>query len=174
MARQIKRVLHRRTLFICVHINKGTRTRKGRCVRENVWWTFDQQRVRACTACAGRRMHSIRASPSWRTKQRDSNPTLTMFAPTPSASLSVFSMNRLTALRKKRRRAAASERMSGGHSISSVSKHAQDAGCIAYGQVPHGAPNKGTRTQCSICFCELLYFILCFQIVVIYNILILN
>ena len=106
--------------------------------------------------------------------KRDSNPTLTMFAPTPSASLSVFSTNRLTALRKKRRRAAASERMSGGHSISSVSKHAQDAGCVAYGQVPHGAPNKGTRTQCSICFCELLYFILCFQIVVIYNILILN
>ena len=33
---------------------------------------------------------------------------------------------------------------------------------------------KGTRTQCSICFCELLYFILCFQIAVIYNILILN
>ena len=159
--------------------------------------------------------------------------------------------------------------MSGGHSISSVSEHAQhaqDAVCIAYGQVPHGAPNKGTRTQrslcsllrlrlrcpffqrialqlfgkkgagplrprecpvdirsaacpsmhsmrrtpdaqhtgkslmarqtetlierwvflfvcisikgtrtqCSICFCELLYFILCFQIVVIYNILILN
>ena len=106
--------------------------------------------------------------------KRDSNPTLTMFAPTPSASLSVFSTNRLTALRKKRRRAAASERMSGGHSISSVSKHAQDTGCVAYGQVPHGAPNKGTRTQCSICFCELLYFILCFQIVVIYNILILN
>ena len=66
MARQIKRVLHRRALFICVHINKGTRTRKGRCVRENVRWTFDQQRVQACTACAGRRMRSIRASPSWR------------------------------------------------------------------------------------------------------------
>ena len=33
---------------------------------------------------------------------------------------------------------------------------------------------KGTRTQCSICFCESLYFKLCFQIVVIYNILILN
>ncbi len=68
MARQIKRVLHRRALFICVHINKGTRTRKGRCVRENVRWTFDQQRVQACTACAGRRMRSIRASPSWRAK----------------------------------------------------------------------------------------------------------
>lgn len=110
-------------------------------------------------------------------KQRDSNPTLTMFAPTPSASLSVFSTNRLTALRKKRRRAAASERMSGGHSISSVSEHAQYAQntvCVVYGQVPNGAPIKGTRTQCSICFCELLYFILCFQIVVIYNILILN
>ena len=41
---------------------------KGRCVRENVRWTFDQQRVQACTACAGRRMRSIRTSPSWRAK----------------------------------------------------------------------------------------------------------
>ena len=41
-------------------------------------------------------------------------------------------------------RAAASERMSGGHSNSSVSKHAEhakDGGCEASVKVPHGAKN---------------------------------
>ena len=68
MARQTETLIERWVfLFVCISI-KGTRTRKSRCVRENVRWTFDQQRVQACTACAERRMRSIRASPSWRAR----------------------------------------------------------------------------------------------------------
>ena len=62
MARQTETLIERWVfLFVCISI-KGTRTRKGRCVRENVRWTFDQQRVQACTtACAERPGKSLMA-----------------------------------------------------------------------------------------------------------------
>ena len=62
-----KIVLRQKSYFYCKHIKSaGTRTRKGCCIRENVQWTFEQQRLQTCVACAGGRMHSIRKSPSWR------------------------------------------------------------------------------------------------------------
>ena len=62
MARQTETLIERWVfLFVCISIT-GTRTRKGRCVRENVRWTFDQQRVQACTtACAERPGKSLMA-----------------------------------------------------------------------------------------------------------------
>mgnify|MGYP004499405715 CR=1 FL=1 len=53
-------------------------------------------------------------------------------------------------------RAAASERMSGGHSNSSVSKHAEhakDGGCEASVKVPHGAPDRNTHRMMSVFVC---------------------
>ena len=70
----MKIVLRQKSYFYCKNIKSvGTRTRKGRCIRENVQWTFEQQRLQTCEACAGGRMHSIRKSPSWRANKNSSS-----------------------------------------------------------------------------------------------------
>ena len=84
---------------------------QGPLRRENVRWTLEQQRLQTCEACAGGRMHSIRKSPSWRAnKNSSSKEELFLF---------VYMSNEQGL---EPERAAASERMSNGHSNSSVSK----------------------------------------------------
>ena len=139
----MKIVLRQKSYFYCRHIKSvGTRTRKGRCIRENVQWTFEQQRLQTCVACAGGRMHSIRKSPSWRANEnsssaeelfllqeyqisRDSNPTFGFASLLRLRLRCPFCLaDRMLLSGQKGARAAASERMSNGHSNSSVSKHA--------------------------------------------------